>query len=249
MTGAKGHEVRARGSLNNIHALLTVQTAVIVLVSVNRLAGLTRGYVSSNEFLRWMDLHNMLTLPLLGLIALGLLKRQIEDAPGDRAHGRRLHVLLELSFTIGVYLLGAGYGSHEVTNYLHWRFCRGNAQGALCQIIIYNDDVFAHLVFFAGYVLVNGSLLLIQAAFPHPASLTLADLTALSLNGLFVGAGVFANLAFEEISMDLYVVALLAALSVFLLYRCGRQPLLIYSAVGHGVGLVATLAYKIVAGH
>ncbi len=234
--------MRTRASLNNIHALLTVQTAVIVLVSINRLAGLTQGYVLPNEFLRWMDLHNMLTLPLLGLIALYFLKRQIEAVPG----GRR-HLLPDMAFIVGVYLLGAGYGSHEVTNYLHQRFCTGDAS-ELCRIIAYNDDEFSHLVFFAGYVLVNGALLVIQAAFPHPAPLRVWDLALLSFNGLFVGAGVFANLAFEQVGLDLYVVALLAALSAFLLYRYGRQPLLLYSGVGHGLGLVATLAYKVVAG-
>ena len=39
-----------------IHLLLLVQSVDIILVSINRLSTLTTGYVSSNEFLRWVDL-------------------------------------------------------------------------------------------------------------------------------------------------------------------------------------------------
>lgn len=46
-------------------------------------------------------------------------------------------------------------------------------------------------------------------------------------NELLIGAGIFANLAFEEIGRDLYAVALLAFLAVYLLRRRGLQPLLI----------------------
>ena len=36
---------------------------VVVLVSVNRLSALTLSYVAPNQFLRWVDLINMLPLP------------------------------------------------------------------------------------------------------------------------------------------------------------------------------------------
>lgn len=44
--------------LGKIHVLLTGQTIIIILISVNRLSTLTTGYVLPNEFLRWVDLHN-----------------------------------------------------------------------------------------------------------------------------------------------------------------------------------------------
>ncbi len=48
-----------------LHVLLTVQSLLIVLVSINRLSALTTGYVAANQFLRWVDLNNM----VLGLFA------------------------------------------------------------------------------------------------------------------------------------------------------------------------------------
>jgi hypothetical protein len=232
--------------MNRIHVLLAVQSVVVILVSINRLSSLTSGYVASNEFLRWVDLNNMLVLPLIGMVAFYLLKKQLEyNSP---AREGRWHLALNLTFIIGLYLFAASYGNHEITNYLHIRFCAEETTSDLCRIVIFNDDEFSHWVFFTGFVLVNTALMLMQLVFPHPASPTSRDKLLLGLNGLFIGAGIFANLAFEVIGLDLYVVALLAALAFGLLWRRGLQPMFIYYSVAYGLGLLATAIYKIVAG-
>jgi len=235
-------------SLGRIHLLLAVQSLVVVLVSINRLGSWTLGYVASNEFLRWVDLHNMLTLPLVSIVAFYLLKKVVEAEPlaADSKRGRtaRAQLWLNVAFIAGVYLLGAGYGDHEVTNYLHARFCGRGDVSALCRIVLFNDDDFSHWVFFAGFVLVNAALMLLQALFPRAAPARGRDLALLVLNGVLIGAGVFANLAFERIGLDLYVVALLAIIAFALLRRLGRQPLLVYYATAYGLGLVGTALYK-----
>lgn len=229
-------------SLRQTHRLLAVQSLVVVLVSINRLSSLTTGYVAANEFLRWVDLNNMLILPLISLLAFYLLKKQLEV--DGSARNRKRHLALNLAFLIGVYLLAASYGDHEVTNYLHGRFCPGSNNSSLCRIIIFNDDEFSHWIFFSGFVFLNASLMLMQILFLWSGRLTRRDLGWLVLNGLFIGAGIFANLAFEEIGLDLYIVALLALLALALLWRYGRQPLLIYYSSAYCVGLIATAVYK-----
>ncbi len=229
-------------ALGRLHALLAVQSVVIILISVNRKTNLTAGYVAPNEFLRWVDLNNMLILPLISMVAFYLLKKQLEyDSPAREGHR---HLALNLTFIIGVYLLAASYGNHEVTNYLHLRFCPDGDSGALCRIIIFNDDEFSHWVFFTGFVLVNASLMLMQIVFPHRGQLAGKDRGLLVLNGLFIGLGIFANLAFETIGLDLYIIALLAVLALGLLWRRGAQPLLIYYVTAYGLGLIATAIYK-----
>jgi hypothetical protein len=228
-----------------VHALLATQSLVVVLLSFNRLTSLTLGYVWPNEFLRWVDLNNMLVLPLISLVAFYLLQKELEYAmPARDGWANRA---LGLLFVVGVYLLGAGYGDHEVTNYLHARMCTPDDGSALCRILIFNDDEFSHWVFFAGFVFMNAALLGLQAIFPRSERLTSRDLSLLVFNGLFIGAGVFANLAFEEIGLDLYVVALLALLAVWLLVRRGRQPLFVYYTVAYLLGLIATGIYKALA--
>ena len=66
--------------MNTIHLLLTIQTVVIIVGSLNRLTNWTTGYAHPNQFLRWVDLLNMLVIPLASLVASYLLKRHLETA-------------------------------------------------------------------------------------------------------------------------------------------------------------------------
>ena len=85
-----------------IYALLTVQSVVVVLVSINRLSTLALGYVLPNQFLRRVDFNNMLPLPLLSVAAFFLLKYELEYA--TPARDRLRHRALGLAFVLGVYL-------------------------------------------------------------------------------------------------------------------------------------------------
>ncbi len=233
--------------MRRLHGLLTLQSIIIILLSLNRLSSLTLGYVAPNEFLRWVDFNNMLILPLISLIAFYLLKKLIEQQASTASSYRSL--TLNLMFIAGVYLLGTSYGNHEITNYLHGRYCEPtvteSVPARLCEIIIFNDDEFSHWVFFTGFLLVNVSLLWLQIVFPQSAPLTTRDRVLLVGNGLFIAAGIFANLGFEAIGLDLYVVAALTALSLWLLRRFRSQPLVIYYSTAYSVGLLATIIVKL----
>lgn len=225
--------------MKRIHSLLAVQSIVAILVSINRLGTWTLGYVLPNEFLRWVDFNNMLVLPLISIVAFYLLKKTIEyDSP---AREGRAHIVWNLVFIVGLYLLGASYGNHEVTNYLHRRFCLDDPTSDLCRIVIFNDDEFSHWVFFTGFVMVNTALLFLQNVFPHREQLTSTDVGLLIFNALFLGAGIVANLGFEKIGFDLYIVAFLAVLSAYLLWRRGKQPLFIYYTTAYWLGLLASV--------
>lgn len=225
--------------MKRIHTLLGVQSLVAILVSINRLGTWTLGYVLPNEFLRWVDFNNMLLLPLISVVASYLLKKTIEYNSPQRES--KTHIAWNLVFIIGLYLLAASYGDHEVTNYLHHRFCQADTTSDLCRIIIFNDDEFSHWVFFTGFVMVNTAILFIQNLFHYQEKITGADFILLTLNALFLGAGIIANLGFEQIGLDLYVVALLALISAYLLWTRGRQPMFIYYTIANWLGLVGSL--------
>jgi hypothetical protein len=228
-----------------LHALLAVQSLVIILGSINRLGSFTLGYVAPNEFLRWVDLLNMIPIPLMSTLASYLLLRHLDQGQG-RA---RWHLTLSVAFIVGVYLLAASYGDHEVTNYLHTRFCAEGDTSDLCRIVIYNDDEFSHYLFFAGFVIINTVILFYQIIFPYSGSMKTGDRVLLVVNALFIALGIFANLAFEVIGLDLYVVALLTLLALYLLWRRGKgQPLIFYYTIAYSVGLVATVIYKVATG-
>jgi hypothetical protein len=225
--------------MKRIHTLLAVQSFVAVLVSINRLGSWTLGYVLPNEFLRWVDFNNMLVFPLISLVAFYLLKKTIEyDSPARDSYA---HLIVNLVFVIGIYLLGVSYGDHEVTNYFHQRFCLTEGVGSFCDIVIFNDDEFSHWVFFTGFIMMNAALLFLQNLFPRKESLSRTDIGLLIFNSLFLGAGILANLGFEEIGLDLYVIALLTFLSMYFLWKKGRQPLFVYYTAANGLGLLGSL--------
>lgn len=74
------------------------------------------------------------------------------------------------------------------------------------------------------------------------------DILLLVVNGVFLAAGIFANLAFEVIGLDLYVIVLLAFLALVIWWRYGGQPLVIYYTTAYSLGLVATVLYKLFSG-
>lgn len=225
--------------MKRIHTLLGIQSLVGILVSLNRLGTWTLGYVLPNQFLRWVDFNNMLVLSLTSLVALYLLKKAIEyNSPAREGSA---HMTWNLVFIVGLYLTAASYGDHEVTNYLHLRFCATDTTSDLCRIIIFNDDEFGHWVFFAGFVMVNAAILFLQNVFPYRERISTGDIALLALNALFLGAAILANLGFEEIGLDLYVVALLALISTFLLLRRGKQPMFIYYTIAYWLGLITSL--------
>lgn len=224
--------------MKRIHILLGVQSLIGILVSINRLGSWSLGYVLPNEFLRWVDLNNIL-LSLLSLVALYLLKKTIEyDSP---ARDGNAHMAWNLVFIVGIFLTAVSYGDHELTNYLHQRFCSTNTTSDICRIIIFNDDEFSHWVFFTGFVMVNVAVLFLQDLFPYRGNITTSDIALLALNAFFLGLAVLANLGFEEIGLDLYVVALLAMISTYLLWKRGRQPMFIYYTIAYWLGLIASL--------
>ena len=110
--------------LTHVHALLSLQTLVVVLGSLNRLGPWTTGYVAPNQFLRWVDFINMLPLPIISVVAFYLLKKHLERNALSPAPS----LVLNLVFLVGVYVMAASYGDHEVTNYLH-TFFSGNDRG------------------------------------------------------------------------------------------------------------------------
>lgn len=224
--------------MKRIHLLLGVQSLLAVLVSINRLGTWTLGYVLPNQFLRWVDLNNLL-IALISLVTGYLLKKTIEyNSP---VRDGRVHTAWNLVFIVGVYLTAVSYGIHETTNYFHVRFCLDDPAEDLCRIIIFNDDEFSHWLFFAGFIMVNAAILLLQTVFPHPGEVGSGDIALLLLNSLFLGLGVMANLGFEEIGLDMYVVALIASVSTGLLLRRGRQPMFVYYASAYWLGLAGSL--------
>jgi len=234
--------------MKRVHLLLTGLSITILLLSFNRLTSFTLSYLQPYDFLRWLDFNAMIPIPLLSIILYYLLLREVIYE--SKFKKTKSYVFLFLLFITGVYLFGASSGNHEVTNYLNTRFCeRGAVDSPLCNIIAYNDDEFSHIVYYLGFVFMNVVLLFMEYNMPRKIGMVKKDYIFVSANALFIGLGIFANLAFEEIGIDLYFFGFLMALSLYLLYSkkiVSQFPLTYYFAVSYTIGVLGTGTYKLV---
>jgi hypothetical protein len=235
--------------MKKLHILLTCSSLVLIALSINRLSSLFLGHIGPIEFLRWTDFNAMLIIPLATVVIYFLLKRNVELNSGNKAI--RWSLALNILFIIAVYIFGTSSGDHETTNYLHGRFCDVQQTGAtLCNIIAYHDDVFGHYLYYFGNILLGLILLATEYGNPRKVSVSKKDVWLILVNALVIALAVFANLAFEPAKIDLLAFTILAVLSAvsFIKNRSWARhyPLTIYLAFAYGIGLLATLAYKLV---
>ena len=233
--------------MKKIHWTLTGLSLIIVLLSLNRLTPFIAGYLQPYEFLRWVDFNAMLPIPLVSVVLYYLLQRQITY---DSPFRNNKYILLMVLFISGVYLFGAGSGEHEVTNYLNARFCkRGDVESTLCNIVGYNDDEYSHYVYYVGCILLNVSLIFIEFCMPRRQQASRRDIFIVLLNSLLISLGILANLAFEEIGLDLLffgsVLLLALALLLFGKRRVYELPIIFYFAASYSPGVIGTVLYKL----
>lgn len=234
--------------VKRIHYILTGLSLSILLLSINRLTPLTSSYLQPYDFLRWLDFNAMLPIPLFSILLYYLLKREVIGDSLFQKTGK--YVILMLILITGIYLFAAGSGDHEVTNYLNSRFCdAGKVQTPICNIIAYNDDEFSHYVYYIGFILLNVALMFFEYFVPRKKTVSRRDLNFVGANALFIALGIFANLAFEEIGLDLYFFGAVMLLSMYLLYlrkwKFATQPVLFYFFISYSVGVLGTILYKV----
>ncbi|MBI2011964.1 hypothetical protein HYS91_04300 [Candidatus Daviesbacteria bacterium] len=237
--------------MRKIHLILTGLSLTILLLSINRLTNLTQSYLQPYDFLRWLDFNAMIPIPLISVILYYLLKKEIVyDSPFRKTAKYTFLMVLLIS---GIYFFAAGSGDHEVTNYLNTRFCdNGAINTPACKIIGYNDDEFSHLIYYIGFVLMNVALIFIEYNYPRKILAKTKDLFFIFLNGLFIALGIFANLAFEEIGLDLLFFGSVMVLTHYVLFIKKRKvkqlPVTFYFSISYTIGVMGTILYKSLTG-
>jgi hypothetical protein len=234
-------EADRREWVRRLHVLLTAQSALLVLASINRLWDATDVRVLPHGSLRVVDVLNLLVLAPASALVLYLMLEHVLGDASDRARRR-----LRLAFLAALYAFAASYGMHEPADFLHAEFCGGRERGALCESVTYHDDELSHGLFFVGLAAMDAVLLLAQAgASSLGTRLGRRDLLLVLANASVVAVAIVANLGFEEIGLDLFIVAGVAALALLLLRHRGRRALIVYFGWAYLAGLVATLAVKL----
>ncbi|MBI2029681.1 hypothetical protein HYT02_04650 [Candidatus Gottesmanbacteria bacterium] len=233
--------------MKRIHFILTGLTLTIIALSVNRLTPITQSFLQPFDYLRLMDFIAMIPIPLFSVLLYYLLKKEIVYDSLFRK--TKFYLILMLVLITGIYFFAAGSGDHEVTNYLHFRFCNENPNTDICKIIIYNDDEFSHYIYYIGFILLNIALIGMEFNMPRKQIVSKKDLILIGINAVFIGLGIFANLAFEVIGLDLYFFGSMMLLSLYLLFFKNKDyrklPVIFYFGVSYTLGVVGTILYKL----
>jgi hypothetical protein len=75
--------------------------------------------------------------------------------------------------------------------------------------------------------------------------MTSRDRRLVLVNASVIALAIVANLGFEAIGLDLFVVAGVAALALWLLRRAGARALIVYFAWAYGAGLAVTVLVRL----
>jgi hypothetical protein len=235
--------------MKKLHWILTGFTFSLILLSVNRLTDWFLAPISPNDFLRWVDFNTMIPVSILMIVLYYLAKRDVQESAAPEKQKRNL-LLTNIVFLVGVYLFGASAGNHEVTNYLSTRFCeRGLTESDLCNIINFNDDIFSHVIYYFGVIMMQLSVLWIEFRAPRKTVANRSDIWLIILNALFIAVAIFGNLAFEDTAIDLigFIIVLLTSGTFLYLRRAQWKsyPFIFYTTAAYMLGIGATLIAKL----
>jgi len=213
-----------------IPQIFSLLSGAILLLTINRKTNLTQGLLQPYEYLRWQDFHAMITLPFIITLIYTLLFIAVTSRQPRLHKHFGSYIII---FVTGILLYGISSGNHEVTNYLHHRFCVGETS-SICQIIQYNDDSFSHLIFYLSSIIMTLALLFFEIAQPESKPISNKSLAIIIINAGLIGTGLFLNLALENLGIDLYSFGILSAISLSLLYLKSEEfrsyPIITYCA-------------------
>ncbi len=236
--------------MKKFHLYLTGLLVSLLLLSLNRLTPFTQGYLQPHEYLRWLDFNAMLPVSILYLIFFWLIKEDVV-AHGE-SDSKKANALFAINFiiVIAIYIYGASSGVHEPMNYLNHRFCSdGQIHSTICDIINQNDEGIGHILYYLAAIVLSISVATIEYLYPRKNSANSRDLIYITLNGLLIALGIFANLARDTAPIPMTSFSIIAIVTLFLLslrrWNIQRLPITFYLALSYTVGVVATVAYKL----
>lgn len=92
--------------------------------------------------------------------------------------------------------------------------------------------------------------MLLEYNMPRRRIIQRKNLALILPNSFFIALGIFANLAFEEATIDLIVFSSVMFLSLYLLLfakrKVGQLPITFYFASSYTLGVVSTFLYKLI---
>jgi hypothetical protein len=229
--------------MTRMNRLFTAASLAVVLVSVERFSFTTGVYLAPSRFLRLHELVQMTVIILITAVVLALMLHEAS---------RRFRALTLgpfLLFVAGAYFYATGNGVHELGSFTLQTHCDfDEPTGELCHGLFINDFYTGNTMFFAGALLMNLAVLVLEHRNPVDP-MGRGALAVLMANALVFALAVLAYAAFDRVVVGLVFAVVMSVVGLgFLAPVRGRYrqfPFITYTALTYVVGTVASLAVRL----
>ncbi len=219
-----------------VSAMISLLCLLCIAAGINRKFPFGILKATAIDLMKVTDLLPMLFFVPLSLICLVLIINAYQGF-------QRPWILI--TFVIGTFALGCGFGMHDPFNAILMRVPE-NVPQSLRASMIFFDDKFGHWLFFAGFILVSLSVSCSELANPaerdfHPFFL----LFLYSISAL-VALAIWKNMIHEETSTDIAVLFATCAILIALQaisgnFRLRRMPVLSATYLAYGGGAILSV--------
>jgi hypothetical protein len=247
MNNAKEKEIESinflylwRRHMKRLHILFSLNSPVVVLVSIERFSFTTRVLLQPYQFLR---LHEALQIVVLILATAILPFFLFKEVTGDfslLSRDKRRGMFLGVVFIVGIYFYASGNAFHELASFLFNQYCDiGRVSGQHCESLFFNDYYTGNVLYFIGAFLFTLALILLEISQPR-IMMTKRDMWLLVPNCLIYALAIVAYAGFDRVLVGLIysLLTTFVVVSILIIHRekVRYLPFTDYTALTYVIG-------------
>ncbi len=232
--------------MKRLHFLFSLNSLVVVLVSIERFSFTTHILLQPYQFLRLHEAVQITVLILATAIIPFFLLKEVTDNFSLLTKGKKSNLFLGVLFLAGIYLYASGNAFHELASFTLNQYCNvSTLSSPLCQGLFFNDYYTGNVLYFVGAFLFTIALILLEVAQPH-LEMTRRDIWLLLPNCLIYALAIVAYAGFDRVLVGLVdsLCTTIVVVGILLINRkvVRRLPLTNYTALTYLIGtLIACL--------
>jgi hypothetical protein len=232
--------------MKRLHILFSLNSLVVVLVSIERFSFTTRVLLQPYQFLRLHEAVQIVVLILATAIIPFFLLKEVTGNFSLLARGKKRSMFLGAVFIAGIYFYSSGNALHELASFLFNQYCEiDKVSGQLCGSLFFNDYYTGNVLYFLGAFLFTLVLILLEISQPR-ILITTRDMWLLVPNCLIYALAIVAYAGFDRVLVGLVYSLITALVAVGILFRYRKEmrylPVTVYTVLTYAIGtLIACL--------
>jgi hypothetical protein len=233
-------------SMKRLHVLFSLNSLVVVLVSIERFSFTTHVLLQPYQFLRLHEAIQIVVLILATAILPFFLFKEVTGDFSLLVKGKQSSMVVGVAFIAGIYFYASGNAFHELASFLLNQYCDGSrVSGPLCEGLFFNDYYTGNVLYFIGAFLFTLALILLEVSLPR-LLMTKRDIWLLVPNCVISALAIVAYAGFDRVLVGLAYSLFTTAVVVGLLLRYRKEarylPVTMYTALTYVLGtLVACI--------